>query len=195
MEEFLWAKGHGSGRSYPLSDLLLHLDWRSQLCHLFNSLAGQAAIFPQHVVLRVGGADDGGPVIGSTWWNKDKTIGQMNVQPNPHPTASYRGETQLNRCQRWFITWSLLLLIDRCIIFIDIIFVPVQKWFLIAETHLEHITSVSYSLIMTTYYTFARDKGWKREQEILYLPITRRHTVNAAQPLYLWWTIGGDSAG
>lgn len=45
--------------SYLLSDLLLHFDRGPQFCYLFNSFAGIATVFPQHIVLRVGGTNDG----------------------------------------------------------------------------------------------------------------------------------------
>lgn len=56
------------GGSYLLSDLLLHFDRRAQFSHLFDPVAGITTVFPQHVVLWVGGADDGWPVIATTWW-------------------------------------------------------------------------------------------------------------------------------
>lgn len=59
-----------AGVSYLLPDLLLHFDRGAQLSYLFNSFAGKATVFPQHIALRMGGTNDGWPVIGSTWWNK-----------------------------------------------------------------------------------------------------------------------------
>jgi len=47
------------GDSYLLSDLLLHFDGGSQLSHLFNSITRKATVFPQHIILRVRGTNEG----------------------------------------------------------------------------------------------------------------------------------------
>lgn len=71
-----------TGVSYLLSDLLLHFNWWTQLSHLFDAFTGKAPIFPQDIVLRVGGTNYCWPMIGTTC--KAKKIKRIFKWPS-HP--------------------------------------------------------------------------------------------------------------
>lgn len=66
------AKSSGVPRhhSYLFANLFLHLDRRAQLSHLLHPVTGEASIFPQHVVLRVGASNERRPVVGTSCNNR-----------------------------------------------------------------------------------------------------------------------------